>query len=138
MANSIGGTQGSCVLGGVGPVSGTDLNIFSWQANYRKEVFPDDHYASADNWKRKRGGMVDLAGTFTGRLVEGKLATGTMVMTSHNEVPQTTFELTTYTLTSLDFTGIISNLAYSTAKGGADGLVTGTFESSGAVEETEP
>jgi hypothetical protein len=143
MAKSIGGTKGFVTLTGAGPIDGTDIHIFAWTANYRKDVFPDDKYQDSGNWKTKRGGMADLAGTFTGRAIidssnNGLFPNGGLAMATENETPAAVMNLGLYTGTSLDFTGIITNMAFQHARTGADVIITATFESSGAVTETEP
>jgi len=125
------GSSGSVTLG-EGP--GSELEIFAWTADLRRDLFPDDDFDDALNASKVTGGMADLVGTCTGKLKADKIPTiGTMATPLHGvgtagfllegDQPNTK---------NYSFTGILTSVRTPVVKT-QQTIVTVGFESAGAV-----
>ncbi len=110
-------------------------HITRWSADIRRDVGPNDTFDDNDNFKRKIGGMYDLAGTCEGWMDDALAFNLTNIIAADHLPPSTATIVLAVTGSTVTYTfvAIISNINMQVVKGSDLSRFALTFESDSAI-----
>ena len=109
-------------------------HITRWSADIRRDVGPNETFDNSENFKRKIGGMYDIAGTCEGWMDDALAFNLTNIIAADYLPPDTALILLGVSATvSYEFEAIISNINMQVAKGSELSRFTLAFESNSAI-----
>ena len=110
-------------------------HITRWSADIRRDVGPNDTFDNSDNFKRKIGGMYDIAGTCEGWMDDALAFNLTNIIAADYLAPATATLVLAVTGSTVTYTfvAIISNINMQVVKGSELSRFTLTFESDSAI-----